>query len=66
MDPPGPKDEEAETGRLTPEQGTTETDSSTDQRVTKKMAASEIDTEWQATHLGSNEETNGHDNNGNQ
>jgi hypothetical protein len=63
--PPGPKGEEAETGGLTLGQGTTEADSSTDQRVAKKMATSKIDMEEQATHLGSNEETNGHDHNAN-
>jgi hypothetical protein len=51
--PPGPKDEEAETGRLASGQGTTEVDSSTDQRVAKEMATDKTDTEQQATHLGS-------------
>jgi hypothetical protein len=40
----GPEDEEAETGRLTPGQGTSEADSSIDQRVTKEMAAGQTDT----------------------
>jgi hypothetical protein len=39
--PPGPKDEEAETGRLAPGQETTETN----QRVFKEKAASETDAE---------------------
>jgi hypothetical protein len=43
--PPCPKDEEAETGKLDLEHGTTDTDSSANQRVAKKMAASEIDEE---------------------
>jgi hypothetical protein len=42
--PPGPKDEEAETGRLTcPGTGSAEADSSTDQRVTKEMASGKRD-----------------------
>jgi hypothetical protein len=41
--PPGPKDEKAETGRLAPGQGTSEVDSSTDQRVAKEMATGETD-----------------------
>jgi hypothetical protein len=41
--PPGPKDKEAETGRLTLGQGTAEADSSTDQRAAKEMAAGETD-----------------------
>jgi hypothetical protein len=35
---PDLEDEEIETGRLAPGQGTTETDSSTDQRMAKEMA----------------------------
>jgi hypothetical protein len=64
--PPGPKDEKAETGRLTPRQGIAEADSSTNQKVAKEMAAGETDAEQQATHLGSNQGTNGHDDDGNQ
>jgi hypothetical protein len=59
--PHGPKDEETETGRLILGQGTTEADLSTNQRAVKKIVAIEIDAEQRATRLGSNEETNGHD-----
>jgi hypothetical protein len=41
---PGPKDEEAETGRFTPGQGATEVDSSTDQKAAKEMATGKTDT----------------------
>jgi hypothetical protein len=41
--PHDPKDEEAETGRLTLGQGTTEADSSTDQRAVKEKDAGETD-----------------------
>jgi hypothetical protein len=51
--PPGPKDEEAETGRLAQGQGTAEADSSTDQRAAKETAASKTDMGHTATHLGS-------------
>jgi hypothetical protein len=43
--PPGPKDEEAVTGRLSPGKGTTEADSSANQRAAKEMTISKIDAE---------------------
>jgi hypothetical protein len=40
---PGPEDEEAETGRLSPGQGTTEADSSTNQKAAKTTTTGEKD-----------------------
>jgi hypothetical protein len=40
---PDSEDEEVEPGRLTPGQGTTKADPSTDQRPAKEMAAAETD-----------------------
>jgi hypothetical protein len=39
----GPKDKEAETGRLAPGQGASEADSSPDQKVAKEVATGETD-----------------------
>jgi hypothetical protein len=62
--PPDPK-EKAETGRLTQERRTAEADSSTNRKAAKEMATSKPDVEQQSTHLGPNQGTNAHDNDGN-
>jgi hypothetical protein len=50
----GSEDEEAETGRLTPGQGVTKADFSTDQRAAKEMDIGKTDMGQWVTHLGSN------------
>jgi hypothetical protein len=51
---PGPKDEEAETRRLSPGQGGAKADSCIDQKAVKEMATGETDAGQWATHLRSN------------
>jgi hypothetical protein len=64
--PPGPKDEEDETGRLALGQFATKANVSNDQRTAKETATCETDAGRWATHLGSNQETDGHGDDGNQ